>query len=643
VSEPNPPCSAPSRAEPFFELSIDALVTAGFDGFIKRANPAMQRMLGWSEDELRAVPYVEFIHPEDRASTIEQATRLAEPGTETRDFEIRLRRRDGAYRVLLFSATGASEQQVIYAVAKDITERKAAEAALGAAQQRLKAVTDSITDGIVAADERGNVEFWSQGAARVFGYPADEVLGDPLTKLLPALRLMEGGPIEVEGVRRNGSQFAAEVTIGRSHHEGRDHFTAVVRDVSGRERAERFAAAQFAVARVLADADTLTDGVQAMLPTLAVAMGWDVGELWLLEEGNGERFRCTAFWRRPDLEGAEDYERRTLQSTFGRGEGLAGHVAEGGTLLWVEDVVRERSFSRVSEASAAGLRGAVAVPLRRSGNVIGALAFLARRVARPEHAMEEMMRAVASQVGGFVERRRAEAELERRAADLERSNEELERFAYVASHDLSEPLRMVSGFVSLLKSRYGDQLDSDADEFIGYIVDGTERMQALIRDLLSYSRAGREEMQTEPVDMKVLVARVLDGMQTSIDESGAQVDVGELPTLPGDPSRLQQLVQNLVANALKFTGDTAPAVAISAGRDGSDWRFAVADDGIGIEPQYAERIFEVFQRLHAPDEYPGTGIGLAICRSIVERHGGRIWVESTPGSGSTFSFTLPAA
>ena len=201
---------------------------------------------------------------------------------------------------------------------------------------------------------------------------------------------------------------------------------------------------------------------------------------------------------------------------------------------------------------------------------------------------------------------------------------------------------MVSGFVSLLQSRYADRLDEDADEFMRYIVDGVERMQALIRDLLTYSRVGRAALESEPVEMGALVRRVLEGIQTSIDEADARIEVGPLPTVHGDATQLSQLVQNLVANALKFTGDDLPVVRISAERRRAEWWFAVADQGIGIDPQYDERIFQVFQRLHAPNEYPGTGVGLAICRAIAERHGGRIWVESTPGEGSVFRFTLPA-
>ena len=362
-----PPSVAPS--EPFFELSLDPLATAGFDGYIKRANPAWQRLLGWTDEELRAVPYVEFIHPDDRERTVAEASRLASPGAETRDFEIRVRRRDGAYRVWLFSATGAADQGLIYAVAKDITER-------------------------------------------------------------------------------------------------------------------------------------------------------------------------------------------------------------------------------VEDAS---------------------------------------------------ERRRVERELARRAAELERSNEELERFAYVASHDLSEPLRMIGGFVSLLQSRYADRLDSDADEFIRYIVDGVDRMQQLIRDLLSYSRVGRAELRSDAVDLGALTDRIVAGMRPAIEQTGARIVVGALPTVRGDAGQLHQLLQNLIANALKFTAGEPPVVRIGAAREGERWRVFVADEGIGIELRYTDRIFQVFQRLHTAAEYAGTGVGLAICRTIVERHGGTVGVESVPGEGSTFSFTLAAA
>lgn len=233
-------------------------------------------------------------------------------------------------------------------------------------------------------------------------------------------------------------------------------------------------------------------------------------------------------------------------------------------------------------------------------------------------------------------------EQRRLSRELKRSNEELEQFAYVASHDLQEPLRMVSGYTQLLKRRYADKLDKDANEYIEYAVDGVKRMQALITDLLSYSRLSSRAKAFSEVDLADLLKQVLANLQVAIDESGAKLDVSPLPVVWGDPVQLIQLFQNLASNALKFhqTG-VAPHISISVVPEKNCWRFMVADNGIGIESEYRQKIFVIFQRLHTREQYAGTGIGLAICKKIVERHGGSIWMEPASTQGSVFCFTLP--
>jgi PAS domain S-box-containing protein len=250
-------------------------------------------------------------------------------------------------------------------------------------------------------------------------------------------------------------------------------------------------------------------------------------------------------------------------------------------------------------------------------------------------------RGLAAFVKDITERRQAQESLQQTIADLQRSNSELEEFAYVASHDLQEPLRAVGGCVQVLQRRYGDKLDNRADELISHAVEGASRMQNLINDLLAYSRVGTRGKSFEQVDCNRIVADVLRSLQISIRESGAQVHVEELPTLLADGGQLTQVFQNLLANAIKFRGQETPQIAIDARQMDDDWLFAVRDNGIGIEPQYFERIFVMFQRLHTRTEYSGTGIGLAICKKIVERHGGRIWIESAKDRGTTFYFTLP--
>jgi signal transduction histidine kinase len=238
-------------------------------------------------------------------------------------------------------------------------------------------------------------------------------------------------------------------------------------------------------------------------------------------------------------------------------------------------------------------------------------------------------------------RKRAEIQLHRRAEELARSNAELEQFAYVASHDLQEPLRIVSGYLELLMRRYRGKLDSEADEFVGFIMDANQRMQRLIRDLLAYSRVITHGQVQEPMELDEALNRALANLLIPIEEIGAVITRDPLPTLPADAGQMSQLFQNLLSNALKFHNQTTPRIHISAEPKGDYWQFSVRDNGIGIDAEYAQRIFVLFQRLHTREEYPGTGIGLAICKKIVERHGGQIWVESTAGQGATFYFTLP--
>jgi signal transduction histidine kinase len=238
--------------------------------------------------------------------------------------------------------------------------------------------------------------------------------------------------------------------------------------------------------------------------------------------------------------------------------------------------------------------------------------------------------------------REAEEQLRRQATDLQRSNAELEQFAYVASHDLQEPLRKVASFCQLLEQRYAGQLDERADQYIAFAVDGAKRMQELINDLLAFSRVGRGDRPMVDVDTNTILARALANLGAAVEESGATVEAGELPVVRGEPTLLALVFQNLIGNALKFRGEDAPQVRIDARPDGDGWEFEVSDNGIGIDPDYAERIFVIFQRLHSRASYEGTGIGLAMVRKIIEHHGGRVWLSPDGDApGTTFRFTLP--
>jgi light-regulated signal transduction histidine kinase (bacteriophytochrome) len=237
----------------------------------------------------------------------------------------------------------------------------------------------------------------------------------------------------------------------------------------------------------------------------------------------------------------------------------------------------------------------------------------------------------------------AHVELAEQAEELQRSNRDLEQFAYVASHDLQEPLRKVASFCQLLERRYKGQLDERADQYIAFAVDGAKRMQQLINDLLAFSRVGRLTSGFAEVALADCLASALRNLAAAIEASEAEVTADDLPVVQGEATLLVQLLQNLIGNAVKFRGPEAPRVHIGAHRDGDTWEFSCADNGIGIEPQYAERIFVIFQRLHPKDEYEGTGIGLAMCTKIVEYHGGHIWLDTTVERGTTFRWTIPVA
>jgi signal transduction histidine kinase len=385
------------------------------------------------------------------------------------------------------------------------------------------------------------------------------------------------------------------------------------------------------VAAASNEATAIEPALGAAIVHVCAHMRWPVGHAYIADEASGA-LRSTAVWY---LEDEARYNAfRELTEELGA-PGLPMSVAEAGEPAWVADVATEPGFRRAEVAGRAGLRSGFAFPVLMGTETVGALEFFADREAEPDPVLLGLMAQIGVQLGRVVERERAREE-------LERSNADLEAFAYLASHDLAAPLRAVGGFVSLLGRRYVDQLDDDAREIIGHAVDGVQRMQAMIDDLLLYSRAGTADLERQEVAAGELVAAALHDLTPAVMESGAQIEVGELPTVRADASQLQRVFQNLLSNALKYTApDVAPCVVVRSSPGDGCWEIAVADNGIGIEPRHAERVFEMFARVHGGADYRGTGLGLAICRRIVERHGGRLWVEANPGGGSVFRLTLP--
>jgi NO-binding membrane sensor protein with MHYT domain/signal transduction histidine kinase len=390
------------------------------------------------------------------------------------------------------------------------------------------------------------------------------------------------------------------------------------------------------------EATSIEAAMQFALDRICAHTGWPVGHVYFYTPGQAKELISSALWHIENEERFAALCDATQSTRLYSGMGVPGRVIESGKPAWIRDLKLEGESPRRA-AAALDVRGAFGFPVLVQGEVVAVLEFFSHRVEEPDEELLSVMSNVGAQLGQVVERTRAHQEIARNTEDLARSNAELEQFAYVASHDLQEPLRMVASFTQLLARKYDGRLDADADEYIRYAVDGAQRMQKLILDLLSYARLSTKGLSPQPIDAASLCETAIDQLRQSIQEKNAVVTVDPLPTVLGYGTQLTQLFQNLIGNGLKYSNRQRPEVHVSAVPAGDHWVFSVRDNGIGIEPQYFERIFQMFKRLHTREQYSGTGIGLALCQKIVARHRGRIWVESQPGLGSNFQFTIPRA
>jgi PAS domain S-box-containing protein len=490
-------------------------------------------------------------------------------------------------------------------MSQDITERKDHERELA----KYETIVETINDGIYVKDADGYFTMVNEAYAEMTGYDRAELVGahaslvvdeetiDQSEVMRSAAEAEETNPTMEAAIQTaDGDEVPAEGTFATIPAEdGEAKRVGVVRDIT--ERKEQRRRIEESERRYRTLAEHFPNGAVGVFDTdlrFTVAEGAVLGD----SLPSPDRLEGT---RVPDL-------------------------FSGETAADIEPLFRaavEDGETHTTETELAGRHWQVwATPLRDAdGDVFAGLSF-------------------AQDVTDQVER---EQRLEELVEKLEASNERLEQFAYAASHDLQEPLRMVSSYLRLIEQRYGDELDADGEEFIDYAVDGADRMRDMIEGLLQYSRVDTGGDAFEPVDLSSVLTDVREDLTVRIDETDADIDVEDLPVVEGDGGQLRQVFQNLLDNAIEYSGDGPPETHVRAERAGDEWRISVSDDGIGIDPADRGRVFEVFQRLHAPDDHSGTGIGLALCERIVERHGGDIWGDSEPGEGATFTFTLPAA
>ncbi len=589
-----------------FEHAPVGIITVRDNGRIQSFNSKACDLFGYSPDVFSSLSVEDLVPDSQRHNHASLRRRYMLAPTSRAMGEggdLYGRREDGSVFPLEISLYPVHTSAGTIAVAHiaDITERKKAE-------EKFRSLLEAAPDAIVIVDKVGVIQRVNRQTETLFGYSARELLGKKVEVLMPQ-RFRErhsghrmnfflapkirgmGQGLELFGETCDGREFPVEISLSPLETDEGLLISAAIRDVSERKRAEeRFRSLIAAVDDAIIVADA-SGNIIDWNPAASRVLGWQPEEILghPLTEIMPERYH------EPHRAGLWRY----LETGAGK---AMGKVLELAALT----------------------KGGTEIPIELS-------------LANWEQEGKQFFCGVLRDMSW---RKQAEENLKRYARQLEITNKELEQFAYIASHDLQEPLRTVSSFVQLLAEDCNGKLGPEADTYIRYISQGSERMSQLVKGLLDYSRLGRDQ-QRSSVDSNALLKTVLDDLKTTIEAAGASVTVEDLPTIMGAETELRRLFQNLIANAVKFhRPDVAPRVTVSARRDNGHWVFAVADNGIGIADVYRDKIFRLFQRLHAQHEYSGTGIGLAHCKKIVDSLGGRIWVESVVGEGSTFYFSV---
>jgi PAS domain S-box-containing protein len=498
-------------------------------------------------------------------------------------------------------------------------------------------------DAMIVVNDKGEIFRINAQAESTFGYKREELIGQILEILIPDryrhkhvgqrnsyfaeshTRPMGTG-LSLSGKRKNGDEFPVDIMLNPLRSSQGNMVIAVIRDITKGKAAEE------ALRHTNENFRLLVSGVRDyaifMLDVDGNVITWNEGaernKGYKAAEIIGRHFSC--FYVEEDIQLGRPAKELAEAIATGRSEDEGLRKRKDGSTFWANVVI-----SSIKD---------------EHGELIG-FAKITRDLTEQRladdarAAINEEKRRVSELNAEIEQQKRIEKALKEVTINLARSNADLQQFAYVASHDLQEPLRAVTGFLSLLVKKESGNLDADSQKYINHAVEGAHRMRALVNDLLTYARVESRGTEFEPVQLSKVLERVKSDLSVQIEENGALIDSDQLPTVTGDPTQLAQLFQNLIGNAIKFRSSQAPSVRIKCNRQRCDWLFSVQDNGRGFDMEHAERIFVIFQRLQGRESASGTGIGLALCKKIVERHNGKIWVESKPDQGSTFFFTLP--
>lgn len=542
-------------------------------------------------------------------------------------------------------------QQLTKQLRDQIAKEQAARAEANAERNRATNILESITDGFFALDKNWCFTYLNSQAEPLMRKKRQDLLGKNLWDEFPEA---VGSTFYQKFHRALGEQISVEFEefylplnawFTVHAHPTEDGISVYFQDITERKRSQRELQRQYQRSQLFAEVALkirqsldLEDILQTTVTEIRKTLQADRVLIYQLRsDGTGSAVAEAVLphWsavlgrRFPEEVFPINYRDRYRQ-------GKVGNIAD------VTNKQENVAPCLIEFVQQFQVKAKLVVPILIKAELWGLL--IAHQCDRARHWTSfevELLQQLANQIGIALTQARLLEQETRQRQELARSNVELQQFAYVASHDLQEPLRMVTSYLQLLERRYKDRLDESANDFIGYAVEGAIRMKTLINDLLFYSRIETQGKSSETIDCNEVVKQAISNLQLAISENQAVITQDDLPELVADRTQLIHLFQNLVGNAIKFRGTASPTIHISVELQNEKWFFRVKDDGIGIDPQYAERIFIIFQRLHNRTEYLGTGIGLAICKKIIERHDGNIWVESEPGKGSTFCFTIP--
>jgi two-component system, OmpR family, phosphate regulon sensor histidine kinase PhoR len=645
-----------ARYRGLVELSPDAIFV-NRNNRIELVNQAALELFGFaSADQMLGKSPLDLFHP-DCHEIVRDRIQTVLMGQSVPLIEEKVLRSDGTVRIAEVAASPFVDSQgiAIQVFLRDITERKRAEAQLQQEQVFNEAFLNSMPGMLALYDRRGHLIRWNKQHEKMTGYSSDEIAKmhvldwfggrEPDTSIIrqetEAVFAKGRTAAEANLVTKDGRLVpclftGVMVTVG-----GEPYVLGMGIDISDRKRAEDALRLNADRIQTLLTLNQMTDASLKEITDFAMeaAVRLTSSTLGYVAFVNEREDVLTMHsWSRAAMAECQIAQKPLvypLETT-----GLWGEALRQRKPIVTNDYAADSPLKRGYPEGHVKIARHMNVPIFSGGKAV-IVAGVGNKEREYDQTDVLQLTLLMDGLWRLVERKRAEEDLRRTAADLRRSNQDLEQFAYVASHDLQEPLRMVTAYMDLLESTYKGRLDKDADQFIAFAVEGAHRMQQLINDLLTYSRVTARWKEPRRVEVQAAFDRAVADLRGMIAETGTEIAHDPLPEVQGDETQLAQLLMNLFSNAIKFRGDQPPRIRLGASREAGQWVFSVRDNGIGMEPRDFDRIFQVFQRLHTRQKYAGSGIGLAICKRIVDRHGGRIWVESEPGRGSTFYFTIP--